>query len=136
MKMRDFVGSSHLPSRLINAVIRQIGGWEEFQHYAPSVINREASSGFAGFTLPQDTASFFCRNRKVILIIANEIASKRGIEASEMVASSPYLGEYSAEDVCQTLFGPESGINPDIAEVLSWYALEEVCRAYVSFVKG
>ncbi len=42
MKLKDFVRKSHIEPTLIRAVVRQIGGFEEFKERAPDVVNHGA----------------------------------------------------------------------------------------------
>ena len=70
MKLSDFVKQSTVPAKLIRAVVRQVGGWEDFQQIAKDVAGNGADDGYKGFIYYVDTVAFTKRNRRAILELA------------------------------------------------------------------
>ena len=58
MKLSDFVKQSTVPAKLIRAVVRQVGCWEDFQQIAKDVASHGADCGYNGFTYYVDTVAF------------------------------------------------------------------------------
>ena len=53
--------------KLIDAVVRQIGGKRNAEDYFPDVCNHGASGGFNGFIYYKDTLYFWKRYKLLIL---------------------------------------------------------------------
>jgi len=83
--IKEFTEQSNIPTKLIRAVVRQIGGWEEFKGRAEDVTNHGASGGFAGFTYYSDTVPFAVRHKKDILSMAENMADDLGEDTFTMI---------------------------------------------------
>lgn len=126
---KQLVETSNIPSTLARAVIKQLGGWSSFRESAPDIANHGIDGGFCGFVYYTDTVAFFRRNRRDIVELAKQQADDFGQGVLEMIAGFGCLqGDYSVDEIGETLFGGET--NDQIANALTWYAGEEVARAY------
>lgn len=123
--------AGHIPARLIDAVVNQIGGWESFKESAPNIARHGIDGGFIYYS---DTHSFAVKNRKAIVELLESTADSMGVDVVEMVAGfgvfrhSPMDAD-DKKDLYRYLVGgrPEQGT---ITNVMAWFAAEEVARAY------
>lgn len=135
--MKKFIAQSHLPASLIRAVVRQLGGWESFKESALDITNHGIDSGFHGFIYYSDTVEFFRKNRSTIIELAKSQADDFGVGLLEMVANFNCLrGDYTIDEIGQTLFGTSRQMDDSIANAMAWYAGEEVARAYVDYCEA
>ena len=131
--IKDFTSQSHIDASIVRAVIRQMGGWNEFREYARDVADHGAAGGYGGFIYYTDTVAFYARNRAAI----NNLAGDMAADISEggtirLVQSFGRLNvNYTADEVGATLYGTKSCMNTQIANALAWFALEEVARSYM-----
>jgi len=119
---------------LAPAIIAQSGGWETFTEKASNVVNYGAAGGFSGWIYYTETGDFFARNRKKILALVKELASDIGEEPFAMVAGFDcFRGDRPTfEEIGQTLFSARrADHSTHISNALAWFALEELCHAYV-----
>jgi len=136
MKLQDLINSSNIPASLIRATVRQAGGWESFKEMAEDVVNHGASAGFSGFTYYTDTLAFYAHQRSNIVSYAESYAYDLGEDMLTMIQSFGCIGtDYSLGEIGQTLYGPKSKHDTQIANCMAWFALEEVCRAYVNMLE-
>lgn len=135
--LKQFCEKSHINPKLIRAVVRQIGGWESFTKSAHYVVDLGADAGYAGFIYYTDTCKFYVNNRKTINILVDDTAWALGTNSISMVRMFTCLGlVYTVDEVAQTLYGPRSQHQTQVANALAWFALEEVCRSYVDLRLG
>lgn len=132
-----FIESSNIPAKLVRAVVAQIGGWEDFKEHAPDVANHGAAGGFGGFIYYTDTVKFARKNKALIMEMAKEQAHDLGSESAyAMIAGFNGLKDDAltpdrvAELICRNFKEDEEGQTTQIYNVLAWWALEEVSRAY------
>lgn len=129
--IREFARQSHINELLIRAVIRQCGGWESFQEMAQDVTNHGAAGGFHGFIYYTDTCSFYTRNRGHILAALRTLADDLGENVIDLVGGFNCLKDgCTSEEVGETLYGPPSKHDTQVANALAWFALEEVSRSF------
>ena len=123
--------------KLINAVIKQLqpDNKEEFLNILRDVVCSGACAGFHGFIYTNKTVKFYLKNRKLIRAELSELADDTGNGIFKIVQSFGCLTDrrtnksaYSEEEIAQTLFGKPSEVDPQIANALAWFALEEVAR--------
>jgi len=133
MKQADFIKESNIPAGLIRAVARQSGGWAQFQEIAADVANHGASGGFGGWIYHTETNAFTRRHKKAILAYAAEQAKEFGQGLLEMIAGFNVFKNDSVtvDEVAQAIYQGRGDMVVQILNVLAWYALEEVARAYV-----
>ena len=112
--------------KLIKAVIKQLGGKENLK----DVYNHGASGGFCGFTSYSDTVAFFRKNKKHIIMLAENMANDLGEDVTNMIKGFNCLKDYELTNsqVAKVLYGKflNDEDNTQIMNALSWFALEEV----------
>jgi hypothetical protein len=119
---------------LINAVIRKIG-----MNSVKDVNNHGIDGGFNGFIYYADTDKFFNRHKKIILQMAQEMASDMGQNLLEMIGGFNCIKYYDyktqkwtdaegQEAIGQTVYGRK--VDDVVANALAWFAAEEVCRMF------
>lgn len=139
--IKAFVQQTNIPERLVRAVIRAVGGFESFTAMAPDVCNHGADGGFSGFIYYADTVKFTRKNKKDILKLAADMAADIMVNGDEyqLIADFNALKShgFTVGDVARALHGrapygdDDAGYNMrQIYNVLAWFALEEVARAY------
>jgi len=134
MKQSDFIKSSNIPAELIRAVVRQSRGWKAFQEIAADVTNHGADAGFSRWIYYTETNAFTKRNKKAILAYAAEQAKEFGQGLLEMIAGFNVFKRdpVSFDEVAAAVYRGKgyTYMAEQILNVLAWYALEEVARAY------
>lgn len=134
MKTRkQVIENSSIPAKLVNAVLRQIGGTESL----PDVMRGGADAGFCGFTYYSDTVPFYKRNRPEILELARQMADDLGEELIAMIAgfnclkqNEPKFRRELNDEIGRALYGKIGDNETTVANALAWFALEEVARAF------
>ena len=114
--------------RIYKAVIKQLGGKESLE----DVYNHGADGGFSGFIYHSDTVEFFRKNKKHIIMLAENTANDLGEDVTNMIKGFNCLKDYELTNsqIGKVLYGrfSDSGDNVYIMNALSWFALEEVAR--------
>lgn len=136
MNQATLINSTNIPESLVEAVINQMGGWEDFSESAQDVANHGIGGGFNGFIYHADTVKFASDNLQSILTYAKDMAEELGEDgAYSLIAGFNCLNDYSADEVAETIH--TQSIDDDwsdeftqIMNALAWFAAEEVCRAY------
>lgn len=130
--VKELISKSNIPEGLIRAVVRQSGDWEQFKESALDVVNHGADTGCnSGFIYYTDTVKFYNAYRDLILQLAGNMAEEFGQSTINMIQNFRcFNGNYSADEIGKTLYGPKSNADTQIANALAWFALEEVARAY------
>lgn len=121
---------------LARAVIDQMGGMESFHDHAADVANYGAAGGFTGFIYYTETGRFYRTNRASINRMVVDMAQEFGMEPIQFVRSFNCMqGQgFGDLDVAAAMLGQEDA-DVLIENALSWFALEEVCRAYADQVE-
>ena len=132
MRQAQFINNSNIPAALIRAVSKQMGGWDSFTDHAEDIANHGAASGWGGFTYYSDTVMFFRENRKTILEVATNLADDLGESMLAMIAGFNCLKGYelTQDDVAKALYTGKGEDATCIMNAMTWFALEEVARAY------
>jgi hypothetical protein len=132
--LKTLTNSSNIPTPLIRAVVRQLGGWDCFTDSAPDIANHGIDGGFHGFIYYKDTIAFAKRNRAHIAEMAKEQASDFGTSVVEMIQSFGCFRNGSKPDeasICTAIYGGRAQEDTDtVLNALAWYAGEEVARAF------
>ena len=132
--LRAFIASTEIDSRVIRAIVRNLGGWQAFKETAQDVCNHGADSGFSGFIYYTETEEFAKKYRPEIVAFCKLQAREYGMNTAEMVQGFNCLkGDFSHDEVIDTLHGPKSKGETVIYNALAWFMLEEVCRAFEYF---
>lgn len=128
--IKAFTAKTDIPADLVRAVIRQHGGWDSFRESASDIANHGAAAGVSGFIYYAETVAFTEKNKADILTLAKAQASDFGTDSIySMIAGFNGLG-LDACQVAEAIHDPESEDRTQVFNVLAWYALEEVARAY------
>lgn len=134
--IKEFTQKSHLSASLIRAVVRQIGGWQEFKERAQDVNNHGAAGGFAGLTYYSDTVAFTKRNKDLILDLCKQCADDFGNSGIiDLIASFGGMKGETQEDIADGLYNPRSDNRTMVYNILAWFALEEVARSYCDLME-
>ena len=125
---------SNIPAPLIRAVIRQMGGWENFTQSAPDICRHGISGGFNGFIYYSDTEPFASRNKDLISELASAQAQECGYDSTFAMIRDfgCFKGDTLSDgDLMRVLCRGKNPVNgPNILNGLAWYAGEEVSREY------
>lgn len=133
--MKSFSANTNIDASLIHAVVRQIGGWDEFKERAFDVANHSADGRFSGFIYYYETEAFTKHNKALIMELAKEQASNLGEDVFTMIANFNCL-KMEASAVATAIYNPfrrEDRIN--VFKALARYTLKEVARAFVDFTE-
>lgn len=134
MKLSEFIKQSTVPAKLIRAVVRQAGGWKDFQQIAKDVVTHGANCGWNGFTYYVDTVAFTKRNKRAILELAAEQDSEiESVGLVKFVAGFNCVDD-PEDDIARALYAGRGDAVTSIYNALAWYALEEVCRSYADLL--
>ena len=140
LNMKTLIANSSIPATLIRAVVKNMGGWDSFKESAQDVVDHGASCGFGSFIYYTDTVTFTAKNRKAIAELAAQQAADFGDSSEiEMILGFNCLqhDDLTSSDMARALYGRLTDYDKKttIYNVLAWYALEEVARAYCDLVE-
>lgn len=107
---KQFLNDTHLPESLVNAVIKQMGTYAEFQETAIDVTNHGASGGVSGFIYHTETIPFAEANKKELMQTCEEMAESCGESgALELIAGFNALsGDYSQSEIADGIYNNDS----------------------------
>ena len=140
--LTEFCDKSNIPASLIRAVVRQSGGWAEWDQTARDVTRGGADGGFHGFIFHKDTIPFAARNRDAILELARAQADDFGTEGEfAMIAGFRCLSDMklTQSEIARAVYDArkrtvrsedDTTARTQVLNALAWYALEEVARSY------
>ena len=141
-KMSDFLKSANANPKLVGAVIRQFGGWEDFKEKAAEVTNHGINCGFCGFTYYDDTVSFAKKHKKLIIENIEHFADNVvGESFTKVITDFNCLKKsgITENDVITALMYPRSCEEYTVTQVynaLAWYAGETVALEYVDYLEN
>ena len=138
--MKTLINNSSIPAGLIRAVVKTMNGWDSFKESAQDVVDHGASCGFGSFIYYTDTITFAAKNRKAIAELAAHQAADFGDSSEiEMILGFNQLRQedLTISDIARALYGrlTDEDKKTTIYNVLAWYALEEVARAYCDILE-
>ena len=131
---------SNLDNALIEAVIDQLGGWDdETGQTLEDIASHGIDGGFSGFIYHSDTVAFAKEHRALIARLAEEQAESFGLGVIEMVQGFGCLKDgaepfYSQSEIAQCLYS--AGDITQVMNALAWYAAEEVAREYQRMIEA
>lgn len=134
--LKSFVEKSHIEAKLIRAVVRQIGGWENFINSAQDISAHGIDGGFHGFIYTAETVKFAKKNLPGIMELAKNMADDMGEDKYKMIAGFNCLKDYDNLDVGESIYNKKSEDHETVLNALAWFAGEEVARSYVDTLKG
>lgn len=138
-KMSDFLKAANTDPKLTAAVIRQFGGWEDFQERANDVANHGIDGGYCGFIYYTETTAFAKKHKKLIIENVKQFADDVGESFTKVIADFNCLKNtgIAENDVIMALMSPrscEEDIITQVYNALAWYAGETVAHEYTDFV--
>lgn len=132
--IKNFCKFSSINPDLIRAVIRQSGGWSDFQEKAPDITNHGIVGGFSGWIYYTETCEFYAKNQSLIVELVESQTYDYGYQsAQDMVKDFRYLDATLSEIGC-TLYGNKRQHDIQVANALAWFAAEEVARSFADWV--
>lgn len=134
--LKSFVEKSHIEEKLVRAVVRQIGGWENFTNSAPDITNHGIDGGFGGFIYTAETVKFAKQNLPEIMELAKNMANDIGSgDKYNMIAGFNCLKDYENLDAGEAIYNKKSEDHDTVLNALAWFAGEEVARSYVDMTE-
>lgn len=135
MKLKDIIAVSMIPETLIRAVVKQAGGWKEFQSIAKDISTYGAAGGVHGFTYYTDTVGFFRKHKEDIILymdaLAEEISDKGALT---MIKDFNCIrGEYCENEVGKALYGRYDHNLTTLYNAITWCVLEQVAHEVVCY---
>ena len=140
-KMSDFLKATNIDPKLVGAVIRQFGGWEDFQECANDVANHGIDGGYCGFIYYAETVAFAKKHKKLIIENVKQLADDVGESFAKVIADFNCLKNtgIAENDVIRALMSPrscEEDIITQVYNALAWYAGETIAREYVDYLEN
>jgi hypothetical protein len=123
--------STSIPSSLVRAVVRQLGGWDSFAAAAADIASHGIDGGFHGFIYHADTEIFAWRNREDIAKMASEQSAEVGTGVIDMIRGfGCFLGStVTDEEIGSALFaGKNTPDGANVLNALAWYAGDSRAR--------
>jgi len=148
-KLRDYVSlNSSFPEKTVNNVIQALGyplrgSGETFRELSAELVNcaeNGANIGISGFIYYCETIYFFRKNRAAIASHIERTAEELGTDIFEMVQSFGVFRNSekpTPAEIGKALWD-KSKTYPELTtlyNVFSWYALEEVSRAWYRYLE-
>ena len=131
--LKNFIENSSIDAKLIRAVIRQSGTWQSFQESAPDISNYGISGGFSGWIYYSDTCAFYAKNQNLIVGLVEYKSDEDDYKsAQDMVKCFSFI-DATLSEIGYTLYGNKRQHDTQVANVLAWFAVEEVARAFVEW---
>ena len=139
IKMSDFLKATNINPKLTAAVIRQFGGWENFQEKAHDVANYGIDGGYCGFTYYAETVAFAKKHKKLIIENVKQLADDVGENFTKVIAGFNCLKNSGITDgdVMLALMSSRSfdeDVLQQVYNALAWYAGETVAHEYADYV--
>jgi len=137
MRQSAFIANSSVPSALIRAVSRQIGGWQSFTRAAEDINNYGANTGWNGFIWTDENSRFYRRNREAIMELAQTQAADMGLDVLAMIVDFNCLKDYqlTQNEVAKALYLSEGEMADHVQNAMAWFALEECARSYCDAIE-
>jgi hypothetical protein len=141
--LKNFIENSNINPNLIRAVIRQSGGWIDFQEKAPDISNYEKapdisnygiSGGFSGWIYYNETCTFYAKNQTLVVELAECQSAKFGYSSAQDMVKSFRSSLATLSEIGHTLYGNKRQHDTQVANALAWFAAEEVARSFVDWV--
>jgi hypothetical protein len=131
--LKNFIEYSDIDAGLIRAVVRQSGGWLSFQEMAPDIVNHGINGGFGGWIYYTETCDFYAKNQSSIVELVEYKSDEHDYKsAQDMVKCFSFI-DATLSEIGKTLYGNKRQHDTTIANVLAWFAVEEVARAFVEW---
>lgn len=130
--IKQFCEYSNIDAGLIRAVIRQSGGWGDFQDMAQDICNYGISGGFGGWIYYTETCQFYAKNQGAIVALVEQWANDSNLSPIDFVAGF-HCCDADNPNVGKTLYGNKRQHDTIVANALAWFVAEEVARSFVDW---
>lgn len=126
-KMKEVIADSNIPAAVVRGVVRVLGGTESMGDIARYGID----GGYCGFIYYDDTRRFYRRHKRDIMKMAEDLAEGLGEDMLTMIAGFGCLksAELKPTEIMEGLEG-RGEMADMIQNAMTWYAAEEVARAF------
>lgn len=131
--LKAFCHYANVDSKLVKAVIRQSGGWRDFQENALYIANNGVAGGFSGWIYYIETCEFYAKNQQLIVDMVEKQADEYGYQSAQDMIKGFRSLDSKMSEIGYTLYGTKHQHDNYIANALAWYAAEEVARAYADW---
>ena len=131
--IKSFCQYANVDSNLIKAVIRQSGGWNDFQEKALDISNYGIGGGFSGWIYYNETCEFYAKNQQLIVDMVEKQADDYGYQSAQELVKVFRGMDATMSEIGYTLYGTKRQHDNYVANALAWYAAEEVSRAYADW---
>ena len=133
MNQSEFMSKTDLIASVVDAVIEQVGGWDEFILIAKDVAENGGGDGTSGFNYHEET-NLFVKNIHFDIVALIMIAAVEAGSPNALALASGFKCFKGIEEknLGMVLYGADTN-NDDydtIAYGLAVYALEEVAHDY------
>lgn len=131
--LKNFIEYSSIDAGLIRAAVRQSGGWKSFQDMAPDIYKHGIAGGFSGWIYYNETCTFYAKNQALIVGLVEYKSDEDDYKsAQDMVKGFSFI-DATLSEIGYTLYGNKRQHDTQVANVLAWFAVEEVARAFVEW---
>jgi len=131
--VKAFCQYANVDSNLVKAVIRQSGGWRDFQEIALDVANYGVAGGFSGWIYYTETCEFYAKNQQLISDLVESQANDYGYQSAQELVKGFRNLDATMSEIGYTLYGTKRQHDTCVANTLAWYIAEEVARAYAGW---
>ena len=128
--MKEFLDNVQ-NQKIAKAVIKQLGGWDEFKLSASNIANHGIDGGFHGFIYYADTVAFAEKNWDEIERLAQTMADDLGEDSIyQMLSSFRCMNGLKTGQIVNAIFKKDNEDHEHVMNCLAWFAGEEVCHWY------
>ncbi len=131
--VKAFCQYVNVDSNLIKAVIRQSGGWRDFQEHALDIANYGITGGFSGWIYYTETGAFYAKHQQLIVDMVESQADEYGYQSAQDMVKEFRNPDATMLKIGYTLYCNKRKHDTYVANALAWYAAEEVARAYAEW---
>ena len=133
MKLSQLIDQTNMPEKLVKAIIKQSGGWDEFQEMASDIANHGIDGGFSGWIYYRETCGFYRANKKLILEFAESYANDMGENMLSMIQNFGVFRRdpISQNDLAKALYTGRGDDRTTVQNVMAWFVAEELARTCV-----
>ncbi len=137
IKLDAFKAQTHLSIKIVDAVLAQLSiESDEEASTLEDIASHGIQGGYGSFIYYSDTIDFFNKNRLEIRKMLSSMADDLGESMLGMVKGFNCLKdlELSEDQIAECIYtDEETEDRTQILNALSWFAAEEVARAYSDF---
>lgn len=122
---------------LAKRVFKKLETEENFLNIYEDVLNYGMSVGVLNFVHYTETVKFYQTNKRFIMAEVEDLASSLGVSVIDFIIDINNLSIVREQDVIDFLEnGRKSESYEQIANSLTWFGCEEICRKYYDFVNN